>query len=384
MTKKRITVIFGGCSTEYGVSLQSAYGVLSQLDPEKYEAIALGITRDGKWYLYEGPAEAIRDDRWLDGACLPVCLSPNRGERRLLVFRNNQVESRCFDLAFPVLHGKNGEDGTIQGLLELAGVPYVGCGVLASAAGMDKAVAHQLAADAGVKVPASVSFAGPKGQDELERLTGDLRLPLFVKPANAGSSYGITMLEERAGLEAAVRQALAHDSKIVIEEGVAGFEVGCAALGNQELILGEVDEIELEKGWFDYEEKYHRQTAKIHMPARLDQASRDKIREEAAKVYRALGCRGFARIDLFWTPEGEVIFNEVNTIPGLTARSRFPSMLEGAGVSFGEMLDTLIRLAEEEAAARTGESAVTGGAGAPTAEADTPTAEAERGMVIGA
>ncbi|MEA4891905.1 MAG: D-alanine--D-serine ligase VanG [Peptococcaceae bacterium] len=360
MARKRIAVIFGGCSTEYGVSLQSAYGVLSHLNAEKYEAIPLGITREGKWYYYNGPAEEIREDRWFGRRCLPACISPDRGQPRILAFRDNGVEIRAFDIAFPVLHGKNGEDGTLQGLLELAGIPYVGCGVLSSAIGMDKVLAHQLAAAAGVKVPASVSFDTPKSQEELEQLTKELKLPLFVKPANAGSSYGITMLEDRSGLAEAVARAFCHDAKVLIEEAVAGFEVGCAVLGNHELVLGEVDEIELKGGWFDYEEKYHRRTAEIHMPARLDTVSREKIRREAAKIYRALGCRGFARVDLFWTPAGEVVFNEINTIPGLTACSRFPSMLQGSGLGFREILEKLICLAEEQAAEKEGEKAVRG------------------------
>ena len=360
MERKRILVLFGGCSTEYGVSLQSAYSVLSRLDPEKYEAIPLGISRRGEWYCYQGPLEGILEDCWLTGPCRRAWISPERGRPRLLLLGEEGLRELPFDIAFPVLHGKNGEDGSIQGLLELAGIPYVGCGVFASAAGMDKDAAHRLAAAAGILVPAAVCLEEPLGEKELAALTEKLRPPLFVKPACAGSSYGITMLEERRGLAEAVSAAFCHDSKVVIEERVPGFEVGCGILGNRQLILGEVDEIELTRGWFDYEEKYHRTTAKIHLPARLPKEERQRIRQAAVQVYRALGCRGYARVDLFYTPAKEIVFNEVNTIPGLTQCSRYPRMLEAAGLDFHRMLEELIRLAEEWASEKSREKAVGG------------------------
>ena len=236
----------------------------------------------------------------------------------------------------------------VQGLCELAGIPYVGCGVLGSAACMDKEVAHTLAAAAGVRVPRSVTLYKGEEGSPLERAAG-LLYPLFVKPANAGSSYGITRVERADELTAAVELAFAFDSKAVVEEEIPGFEVGCAVIGNRELFIGEVDEVALGERWLDYEEKYGNRTAEIRLPARISPESRDKIRDTAAVLYQALGCRGFARVDMFLTPAGDVVFNEINTIPGFTAHSRYPKMLEAAGMPFSAIAERLITLAEEPA-----------------------------------
>ena len=245
----------------------------------------------------------------------------------------------------PVLHGKNGEDGTVQGLLELAGIPVVGCGVLASALCMDKDVAHRLVQAAGVAVPPSILFRAGEGLDTLPERTASLTYPLFVKPARAGSSFGITKVEEPGVLAEAVTAALAHDSKVVIEEAVPGFEVGCAVLGNEVLTVGHVDEIELSGGFFNYTEKYGLITSSIHMPARISQEKETEIQVTAQLIYRALECSGFARVDLFLTPDGRIVFNEVNTIPGFTAHSRYPNMMRSIGLEFGPLLDRLIGLA---------------------------------------
>jgi D-alanine---D-serine ligase len=251
------------------------------------------------------------------------------------------------DLAFPVLHGKNGEDGTLQGLLEMAGIPFVGCGTLASAVCMDKDVAHRLVRAAGIKTPKSAVITKKAAYEELNELTKALAFPLFVKPANAGSSFGITKAGGPEELAAAVAEAFVHDKKVVIEEAVEGFEVGCAVMGNDELTVGEVDEIELSSGFFDYTEKYMLKTARIFMPARISVKTAERIKHTAARVYRALGCRGMARVDMFLTPGNRIVFNEVNTIPGFTSHSRYPNMMSGIGLGFGEVLDKLIALAEE-------------------------------------
>ena len=345
--KKNICILFGGCSTEYSVSLQSAHAVISSLDRDKYEAVLLGITRDGRWLLYDGPEDAIAADTWHDDArrCTPAVISPDRELHGLLVIAKAGLSTVRLDAAFPVLHGKNGEDGTVQGLLELAGIPIVGCGCLSSAVCMDKDIAHQLARNAGVEVPTSAVFRAGEDPALLSGRTEALSYPLFVKPARAGSSFGVTRVEHPGMLSAAVSAALEHDDKAVIEEEVPGFEVGCAVLGDRDLFAGAVDEIELAGGFFDYTEKYNLMTAHIHLPASISQEKAAQIRKAALAVYRALECRGFARVDLFLTPDGRIVFNEVNTIPGFTSHSRYPGMMKGAGLEFAPLVDKLIGLA---------------------------------------
>jgi D-alanine---D-serine ligase len=344
MKRKTVAVLFGGCSTEYEVSLQSAASVIQSLSAEKYEVVMLGITREGRWKRYDGPVEKIMDDTWTTHpSCVPAVISPDRETHGILVLKNGGTSTIPIDVAFPVLHGKNGEDGTMQGLLELAGIPCVGCGTLSSAVCMDKDIAHQLVRLAGIPTPVSVAISAPIPADAVKAL----HYPLFVKPACAGSSFGITRVAGPEDLPQAVAAAFLHDRKVVVEQAVAGFEVGCAVLGNASLTIGEADEIELSHGFFDYTEKYTLKTAHIHMPARVDEPTSTRIKQTAAKIYRALGCRGFARVDMFLTPAGELVFNEVNTIPGFTAHSRYPSMMRGIGMSFEAIVDTLIGLAME-------------------------------------
>ena len=261
--------------------------------------------------------------------------------------RGGGMELIRLDAVFPVLHGKNGEDGTVQGLCELAGIPVVGCGMKSSVLGMDKHLAHTLVSLDGIEVPKSVLFRRMPTQDEQFSMTEHMTYPLFVKPVKAGSSFGITKIDNPCRLEEAILLAFTHDDCVIVEEAVPGFEVGCAVLGNENLILGEVDEIELSQGFFDYTEKYTLKTSRIHMPARIDQETADRIRETAGRIYRILSCRGFARVDMFLTPEGRIVFNEVNTIPGFTSHSRYPNMLKGIGMTFSDILETLIRLAVE-------------------------------------
>lgn len=347
--KLKIAVIFGGCSPEYPVSLESAHSVITNLDREKYEPVLLGITRGGEWFRFLGGAEALEDDSWhRDRAlCIPAVISPDRDLHGIVEFRMNGVRTTRLDAAFPVLHGRNGEDGTVQGLCELAGIPLIGCGTLASALCMDKDRAHKLASLAGVETPKSVCFSGLPAQAELLAMTRALPFPVFVKPVRAGSSFGITKVENPANLRAAVREALRYDREVIIEEAIAGFEVGCAVMGNEELTTGRADEIEIQGDLFDYTEKYNLITSKIHMPARVDAETERRIRDTAKRIYRALGCRGFARVDMFLEPSGRLVFNEVNTIPGFTSHSRFPNMMRGVGLEFPALLDELVALGLE-------------------------------------
>lgn len=339
MQKKTIAVIFGGCSTEYEVSLQSAFSVLENLEQEKYTVIPIGITRHGNWFRYNGDYRKILLDTWFRDQqnLVPVVISNNRSVRGLIEMRSSGNHAVQLDFAFPILHGKNGEDGTVQGLFELAGIPVIGCGTLASALCMDKDRAHKLVQAAGVTVPKSVSL---RRGDDID--VSGLKYPLFVKPVRAGSSFGITKVYPQDDIKAAVALAFEHDDTVIIEENVKGFEIGCAIMGIDELTVGRVDEIELSQGFFDFSEKYTLKTSKIHMPARIDAATEKRIQETAKLIYRTLGCSGFARVDMFLRPDGEIVFNEVNTIPGFTSHSRYPNMMKGIGLSFPEMLDKLI------------------------------------------
>ncbi|MDE6639495.1 MAG: D-alanine--D-serine ligase VanG [Acetatifactor sp.] len=345
MKKQNVLIFFGGCSSEYSVSLSSASGVLLNLDPNRYNPVTVGISREGKWYYYTGSTEKILEDTWQNVEdCTPAALSPSRGDCCLLLLRETGTERIPIDIALPVLHGKNGEDGTLQGLLELAGIPLAGCGVLASALCMDKDRAHKLAGLAGIRVPKAlvVEAQTPQAVD----FAREIGYPLYVKPVRAGSSYGVTKVNTPDELIPALSLALQYDTLVILEENIEGFEVGCAVLGSSDLIVGEVDEIQLSGGFFDFTEKYTLKTSAIHVPARISPEKSAEIKEAAKCIYRALGCSGFARVDLFLTPAGEIVFNEVNTIPGFTAHSRYPGMMKAAGYSFTEILTMILEDAQ--------------------------------------
>lgn len=346
MANLKIVVLFGGASPEYPVSLRSAQAILEAMDPQRFTPVPVGITPDGQWYFYRGALSAIGTDTWRESEdCVPAMLSVNRGERALLCFQGQEIQRIYIDAVFPVLHGQNGEDGSVQGLCELAGIPLVGCGTLASALCMDKDRAHRLAAQAGIPSPAGSIVPAGASAEFLHAQAHKLGYPLFVKPLKAGSSFGITRVTQRTQLDSAAVLARQYDDVLILEQAVAGFEVGCAVMGNEQLYIGEVDEIELSQGFFDFSEKYTLKSSKIHVPARIDAKTAERIKETAETVYRALGCRGFARVDMFLTPDGQILFNEVNTIPGFTAHSRFPAMLKAAGFSFPQIVRFVIELA---------------------------------------
>ncbi len=343
--RKKIAVLFGGRSPEYSVSLQSAHAVLTNMDRDKFEPLPLGITQEGVWYLYTGPLNAIAGNTWSASPnCIPAAVIP--GQDRLHLIKDAALQPLVIDAAFPVLHGQNGEDGSVQGLLQLTGIPIIGCGVLASALCMDKDRAHRLAhTAAGVPVPDALVLTKSSPPARAEQAASKWGYPVFVKPVRAGSSYGITRVTEAAGLPAALEQAFSYDSRVIIEKAISGIEIGCAVLGNDVLTAGEPDEIELSEGFFNYTEKYTLQTSAIHVPARITPQQTAQIKESAKAVYRALGCEGFARVDFFLEPSGRIVFNEVNTIPGFTAHSRYPNMMKAAGVSFQEVITKVIELA---------------------------------------
>lgn len=339
---KNIAVIFGGNSPEYAVSLESAHAVINHIDRSKYRPVLIGISRAGEWFYYSGEVSRIQSDTWLGADCTPAVVSPDPTRRCLLVLEDSALRPIPLDAALPILHGKNGEDGTVQGVFELAGIPIAGCGLLASALCMDKSRAHTVAQAAGVLAAHSVVLCHGDG-DSAAALAEGMHYPLFVKPMKAGSSYGITRITRPDELACAIALAFTYDDTIIIEENVPGFEVGCALMERSgKLVIGEVDEIELSDGFFDFTEKYTLKTSAIHVPARISPETVRRVKETAAVIYRALDCRGFARVDMFLTPAGEIVFNEVNTIPGFTAHSRFPSMMRAAGISFSEIISTVI------------------------------------------
>lgn len=343
--KKRIAVLFGGCSPEYGVSLQSAYAVISHIDSEKYDTVLIGITKQGDWYCYEGDIENIPSDTWYTPDCIPVMVSPNRSDHALLKYTDGKFEKIHIDAAFPVLHGRNGEDGTIQGTFALAGIPVIGCGILSSALCMDKDRAHKLVHATGIAIPRSCVLE--KNIDESAALACAMEIgyPLFVKPVKAGSSYGITKVPAHTDLPAAVKLAFAYDDTVIVEEAINGSEYGCAIMGNSVLKVGELDEIELTDGFFNFREKYTLETSTIHVPARLDKRTSNRLKQTAQKIYKALDCRGFARVDMFLSDSGKIVFNEVNTVPGFTTHSRFPNMMKAVGMSFEQIISAAIEQA---------------------------------------
>lgn len=361
--KKHIVVLFGGRSTEYAVSLQSAASVIDHLDRARYEVTMIGITREGVWLRCNGGTDDIRTDCWHEHAsCIPAFVSPSRlpgASGGIIELAGTEYRTVPADVVIPVLHGLNGEDGTVQGLLELSGIPFVGCDALSSAICMDKATASSLVRTAGVGTAASVVVR--KGES-IHAAADDAEAfgyPLYVKPSRAGSSFGITKAYNREELLSGIRNAWLHDGKVVIEQNIDGFEVGCAVLGGVEgdkPFIAEIDEIELAGEYFDYEEKYSLRTSQIRLPAKLKDSVADQIRETARLIYKTLGCSGLARVDLFVAKDGRILFNEVNTMPGFTAASRYPNMMRASGISYSQLMDKLIELAVSDAASRDGKA----------------------------
>lgn len=340
MDRLRIGLIFGGCSEEHPISVKSAQEVARHLDLERYEPFYVGITRSGAWKLCDRP-----DADWENGSGRPAVLSPDRGIPGLLVLEHGRYETIRLDVVLPVLHGKLGEDGAIQGLLELSGIPYVGCDVQSSALCMDKSLAYVVAGQAGIATP---TFRTIEANEIVD--TRGLRYPVFVKPARSGSSFGVSKVSRQDELQAAIEAAGQYDSKVLIEEAVVGSEVGCAILGNgQDLLVGEVDRIALSHGFFrihqESEPERGSENSTPIVPADISAASRSLVQETARAIYRALGCRGLARVDMFLTEDGNVVLNEVNTLPGLTSYSRYPRMMAAAGLPLADVIDRMVSLA---------------------------------------
>ena len=351
MSKIRVGILFGGRSAEHEVSLQSAKNIVDAIDREKYEVVLIGIDKSGGWHLEQGsrflagsgelPAPLMRGGENL-------ALVPGKGEEQL-VLPSGHPAPGSLDVVFPVLHGPFGEDGTVQGLLKLANIPFVGASVLGSAVGMDKDVMKRLLRDAGIPIAKFITLqkysANAVSFDEARDRLGQ---PLFIKPANLGSSVGIHKVREREEFDAAVRGAFEYDNKILIEECIVGREIECSVLGNQQPVASILGEILPRHEFYSYEAKYLDESgAALEIPAKLPPALSDRMRELAVKTFSVLCCEGMARVDFFLRNGEEIIVNEINTIPGFTRISMYPKLWEASGLSYGELIDKLISLARE-------------------------------------
>ncbi len=351
LAKLTVAVLFGGVSSEHEVSRLSASSVIENLDRTRYDVLMVGIKKDGTWHLYTGDESRIARGEWEDGPCTPAAFCPGSGMRGLVLFENGGVREVPVDVVFPVLHGKNGEDGTVQGLLEMAGVPYVGCGVLGSALCMDKAAANFVMDAAGIdRCEWMYMERWQRGDfDAIERKAAEkLGYPMFVKPANAGSSVGISKAHDKAQLAAAVDLALRHDSRVVLERFVRGQEVECAVRGNGDVHSTRPGEILASAEFYTYDDKYVSGTSRTAIPAHLPADVLDKVARTAERAYRVLCCRGLARVDFFIEEgTGRILLNEINTMPGFTSISMYPKLMIDAGESYAQLLDSLIALALE-------------------------------------
>ena len=355
MNRSKLAVVFGGASSEHEVSQWSAASILRSVPRDRFDLMMLGITKDGRWFCYDGPVEGVEDGSWEHSDRLtPALISPDAGTHGVLLLEESGVRPVRLDVVFPVLHGRNGEDGTIQGLLEMAGIPYVGCGVTASANCMDKAIAKTLFTAAGIP---NARWMEVTAQD-LDRIdlveeqaASALGYPMFVKPVCAGSSVGVHKVTEPSQLEEAVRDALRFDNRVLIEECIKGQEVECAVMGNGQPVASDLVGEIAASGFYDYEGKYLNDSAQLYIPARIPQAAAERVRALAVKAYRALGCRGLARVDFFVCDGAEdgrgVVLNEINTLPGFTNISMYPKLFLASGYDYPGLVEKLIDLALE-------------------------------------
>ncbi len=353
MNKLNVCVLFGGISPEHAVSLRSAESVLNNLDPEKYNIFPVGITREGKWYLFDS-----RDYSLLPGGNWESCennrevaISPVRGQG-LLSFEGDCVVREQIDVVFPVLHGENGEDGAVQGLLQLAGIPCVGPDVAASAVAMDKTLTKLVVDQAGITQAAWVLVRSKElahhAEQVLDHLEAKFRYPMFVKPAGTGSSVGVSKAMNRQSLLTALEAAAKYDAKVLVEEFIHGREVEVAVMGNDNPMASICGEIDSGADFYDYDAKYLTDTSVAYIPARIDEDVAEQVRETAVQIYSAIGCQGLSRVDFFVTYEdNRVVFNEINTLPGFTSISMYPKLFDASGIPYGKLLDELLRLAME-------------------------------------
>lgn len=353
MKKLNVCVLFGGISPEHEVSLRSAESVLRNLDPEKYNVFPVGITKTGDWILFAGKDYTdLINGKWLQHPDnRKATISPIRGQG-LLNFEGDCVVREMIDVVFPVLHGENGEDGAIQGLLQLAGIPYVGPHIAASAVSMDKTLT-KLVCD-NISVPQAAWQLVRNGELHnrmdmiLDSIESRFTYPVFVKPAGTGSSVGVSKAKDREALREALLEAGTYDDKILVEEFIDGKEVEVAVMGNASPVASICGEIDSGADFYDYDAKYVTDTSVAYIPARIPQEVEEQVRELAVKIYSGIGCCGLSRVDFFVTHDNNrVVFNEINTLPGFTSISMYPKLFAASGIPTGELVDQLIALAME-------------------------------------
>ncbi len=355
MKKLSVCVLFGGISPEHEVSLRSAESVLNNIDQEKYNVFPVGITREGDWILYGGTDfSKLPTGEWKNhpGNCR-AALSPVRGQG-LLRFEGDCVVREWIDVVFPVLHGENGEDGAMQGLLQMAGIPYVGPHVAASAVSMDKTLTKLVVDNAGVPQAAwqlvRSSDLDHRMAPILDQLESRFAYPMFVKPSGTGSSVGVSKAPHREALRLALLNAARYDRKILVEEFIQGREIEVAVMGNGNPMASLCGEIDSGADFYDYEAKYVTDTSTAYIPARIPEEVQEQVREAAVKVYTAIGCQGLSRVDFFVTfAENRVVFNEINTLPGFTSISMYPKLFAASGIPYSQLIDRLLELAQEAA-----------------------------------
>ncbi|MGM9668304.1 MAG: D-alanine--D-alanine ligase family protein [Faecousia sp.] len=355
MRKQSVCILFGGISPEHEVSLRSAESVLNNIDHEKYNVFPVGITKSGDWILFGGrDYSMLPSGEWerCDGN-RRVAISPVRGQG-LLSFEGDCVVREQIDVVFPVLHGENGEDGAMQGLLQLAGIPYVGPHVAASAVAMDKTLTKLVADQAGVTQARWHLVRRCELENHMDHVVEAVEqkfsYPVFVKPAGTGSSVGVSKAAGREALEKALTFAAKYDEKILVEEFIRGREVEVAVMGNDAPVASVCGEIDSGAEFYDYEAKYVTDTSTAYIPARISEQAEEAVREAAVKIYSAIGCQGLSRVDFFVTYEDErVVFNEINTLPGFTSISMYPKLFAASGIPYSRLIDELIGLAVEAA-----------------------------------
>lgn len=349
MAKMNVGIIFGGQSSEHEVSRISAEAIIKNISKDKYNLFLIGITKQGKWSLFSGDISEIPNGNWeKNSANKAAFISPDASVGGLVTFDGDKTEVIKLDCVIPVLHGKNGEDGTVQGLLELAEIPFVGCDTASSAACMDKTITNSMLAFNGINKPVFNWFYAydfKKKPEKYLKETEDIigSYPMFVKPANAGSSVGITKVNNREELVKGIEIAAREDRKILVEQGIVGQEVECSVLGNEEPIASVTGEIAPSNEFYDYDAKYLSGSSELFIPARIPEEVSEEVRETAVRAYKIMGCTGLARVD-FFVEKGtnKVLLNEINTFPGFTSISMYPKLLNEIGIGFAELIDKLI------------------------------------------
>nr|WP_297172008.1 D-alanine--D-alanine ligase family protein [uncultured Agathobaculum sp.] len=352
----KLAVVFGGISSEHDISCLSAASILRNLDRTRYEIYPVGITQEGRWYYCPScTADIVENGEWERMTDkVPAFFPPDRSVHGLVLLRQGAVETVRLDCVFPVLHGMGGEDGTIQGLLELAGIPYVGCGVAASANSMDKSITKVLVDAAGVRQARyylALRHDFERGAEGVIRTAAERlgKFPVFVKPCSQGSSVGVAKANDMLELAAGLTEAFTFDDKVLVEEYIDGHEVECAVLGNYQPIASTVGEVAPTQAFYTFDAKYKDDSSQLYIPAHITPQQIEAVRQCALRVYAALGCRGLSRVDFFVTREGgEVVFNELNSIPGFTSISMYPKLFDHEGLRYPALLDRLISLALEE------------------------------------